>query len=266
MNIILLYFVIKYEGDWDKVYEALDKKERVSLHEITDLEKKLDEDKVKYITILDNDYPKQLKAAYKPPFVLFYEGNKELLNDSQFIAYVGDASLGKDVTAKHVHELENASYALVTNTANDLDKEVHQNAKKGMLIITTGQISDSRLKPTDKDLVISEHLYAPKETTPKIILSTNRLLASLSEKLIFTSSQDTAMFNGQVASFLNMGKQIDCFAHAGENFNSKLIQQGANLITDVIDSSRAKALQEARREVRQAAGKTKHDKDMAAKL
>jgi len=69
MNIILIYFSIKYKGDWDKIYKALEDKEKVSLSEIQELENELKNYKWKIGTILDQDYPKRLKEAYKPPFV-----------------------------------------------------------------------------------------------------------------------------------------------------------------------------------------------------
>ncbi|WP_342264496.1 hypothetical protein [Spiroplasma endosymbiont of Clivina fossor] len=34
MEKVLLYFVIKYNGNWDKVYEALDQKEKIPLERI----------------------------------------------------------------------------------------------------------------------------------------------------------------------------------------------------------------------------------------
>ena len=71
MNVILIYFARKYKGDWDKIYEALEKKEKVSISEIKETEKWISETKLRIVTILDVDYPRKLKQAYKPPFVLW---------------------------------------------------------------------------------------------------------------------------------------------------------------------------------------------------
>ena len=35
-----------------------------------------------YITICDADYPDRLRELVKPPYVLFYKGNIEILNDA----------------------------------------------------------------------------------------------------------------------------------------------------------------------------------------
>jgi len=41
--------------------------------------------KNKYITILDKKYPSKLKAINKPPFVLFYKGDINLLLENKKI-------------------------------------------------------------------------------------------------------------------------------------------------------------------------------------
>ncbi|NQZ29304.1 MAG: hypothetical protein HRT98_02855 [Mycoplasmatales bacterium] len=64
MNIILIWFAIKYKGDWDKIYQALEEKEKISLRELKDLEAKMKKQDINAITILDLGYPNQLKKAY----------------------------------------------------------------------------------------------------------------------------------------------------------------------------------------------------------
>jgi DNA processing protein len=83
MSRVLLYFSIKYHGDWDQIYDALERKEKVDREEVLKTEKDL---KCKYITILDNEYPNKLRNSHRPPFVLFYAGNAKLLLASYKIA------------------------------------------------------------------------------------------------------------------------------------------------------------------------------------
>ena len=64
---ILLYLTLKYNGDWDKIYNAIKNKEDI---DYKDAEKTLDEYPGEYITMLDEEYPAILKQCYKPPFVL----------------------------------------------------------------------------------------------------------------------------------------------------------------------------------------------------
>jgi DNA processing protein len=76
MDQVLLYFNLKYKGNWDKIYDALEHKERIEASDLEDIEKRIN---CKYITILDKRYPNNLRMSYRPPFVLFYEGDINLL-------------------------------------------------------------------------------------------------------------------------------------------------------------------------------------------
>jgi DNA processing protein len=69
MNLILVYFAKKYDGDWDKIFQAINKKELVPNEELETLQQNLD---CKYVTLIDSNYPEHFKSKYKPPFVLFY--------------------------------------------------------------------------------------------------------------------------------------------------------------------------------------------------
>ena len=72
---IIVYFAKKYSYDWEKIYDALKLKKKASVN--------FDNcDFSKILTILDEDFPNNLKEIFKPSFILFLEGNKELLKDS----------------------------------------------------------------------------------------------------------------------------------------------------------------------------------------
>ena len=69
MSDILIYFYEKYDGDWDDIYKAIQRKERVDATEAKSFLKKY-RDKYDYVTLIDNEYPNEYKANYKPPFVI----------------------------------------------------------------------------------------------------------------------------------------------------------------------------------------------------
>lgn len=79
MRDILIYFSLKYNGDFNKIYEALNVKEKTNQDLATELFR--DYGNTKAITIVDENYPEILKGMNSPPFVLFYEGNLELLRN-----------------------------------------------------------------------------------------------------------------------------------------------------------------------------------------
>ena len=84
MNNVLLYFALKHDGDFEKIYNDIKAKVPVDENEFIKLKRGL---KTKYVTILDNNYPTVLKQIACPPFVLFYEGNIRLAKNLK----VGDA-------------------------------------------------------------------------------------------------------------------------------------------------------------------------------
>jgi DNA processing protein len=71
------------------IYQALEKKEKVSLDEIEVIKKRIKNQELNVITILDSEYPEALKFAYKPPFVIFYKGDLEILKN-KFINLTGN--------------------------------------------------------------------------------------------------------------------------------------------------------------------------------
>lgn len=77
MEKILLYFSLKYNGDFYKVYDALKTKENIDINELIQLKRNL---RYKYITMIDRNYPEYLKRENRPPIVLFYEGNLSLVD------------------------------------------------------------------------------------------------------------------------------------------------------------------------------------------
>lgn len=78
MNDILAYFALKNEGNFDKVFEAIANKEELEPDLYFNLKRN---QKHKIITAIDKDYPEFLKENICPPIVLFYTGNKDLLNE-----------------------------------------------------------------------------------------------------------------------------------------------------------------------------------------
>ena len=92
---VLIYLSLKYEGNWDKIYNAIKTKEDIDSNEIGKIVIS------NAITIVDDNYPQGLKTQYKPPFVLFYKGNKEILDRKNILGVVGTRKMstyGRRVT------------------------------------------------------------------------------------------------------------------------------------------------------------------------
>ncbi len=86
MRDVILYFTLKYDGDWEKIYSAIEQKEQIPISELLCIRDKLN---YNYTSIIDPDYPENLKEIYKPPFSLFWKGNFDLIK-SKLISVFGN--------------------------------------------------------------------------------------------------------------------------------------------------------------------------------
>lgn len=65
---LVAYLAVKYNQNWNDIYNAIINKEPVDNETV---EKTLATLKGEYITIIDDEYPSELKGSYRPPFVIF---------------------------------------------------------------------------------------------------------------------------------------------------------------------------------------------------
>lgn len=84
MRRILLYFSLKYHGDYQLILQAIRQKEKVVKEKLQTIEEKIQS---KYVTIIDKDYPEMLKHINNPPWVLYYYGDLSLLNKKNTCDY-----------------------------------------------------------------------------------------------------------------------------------------------------------------------------------
>ncbi len=240
MNIILIYFAMKYEGDWDKIYQALDQKEKVSLKEITELEEKTKtwkEHNYNFKTLLDVDYPKQFKEAYKPPFVFWYKGNLDLLKSNATCLATEQVGASDEVIIeKSLKTIKSSAQTLINFDKTRGDDEIFTAAQNMNIkqILVANEGLKNLLPVNDKSLlIISEYPEDFKPIEEKAHVR-DRLVASLANELVLISSSKQN-HDRLVADFLNLGKEINCFPReaTSNDYNNELIKQGANLVTSI---------------------------------
>ena len=239
MNIILIYFAKKYDGDWDEIYKALENKEQVSLKDMTRIEDELKQSEEKITTILDSDYPKSLKEAYKPPFVFWTKGDKKLLDKPSVSLRADDSILTDKVQLNNakvtLFEMKQAGQQLVLRTSNKGEFKLKQLAKEiGVPVIhmsAKGIVKDelkAQGEINEKGVFFTETPPGVKSTKIKQI-STNRLEAAFADELVMISGKAETHDN-LVSNFLNLGKEVNAFPSNEKSFNNDLIKQGANLV------------------------------------
>ncbi|MGZ9413316.1 DNA-processing protein DprA [Mycoplasma sp. 480] len=244
MNNILIYFAIKYSGNFMEIYNALKTLEKVPEEELEKIDDLVKSKEIKAITIMDEEYPESFKILTNPPFVIFYEGNIELLKREWKMTLTGDFHNEK------IDEFLNQSlpevikrHTLVTCYYKNLDMKINDfyKLKQGETIyISANGLNNpyfaNKVDLDEKTLIISEYPNNVNISKNKL-RNRNRLVAALSDALIIYSSKTKSGIMNLVSNFLNVGKEVYCFPgdFSEEDGNSSLIKQGANLITSVKD-------------------------------
>ena len=246
MEEIILYFALKYAGDFDKIYQALERKEKVDDELKEHLFKEL---KSKYTTIISDDYPAALKEINCPPFVLFYYGDLNLVN-TKCIGVIGmrqPSDYGIEVTKTIVSKLVLENYTIVSGMALGIDAMAHQSAMNvlGKTIAVLGSGIDNCYPLKNKaiyeimkvnQLVISEY---PGNLIPKKINfpRRNRIISGLSESILVTEANERSGTMITVGHALEQGKDIYCIPNRINDSSgcNRLIQQGAKLVMDISD-------------------------------
>ncbi|SFQ63779.1 DNA-processing protein DprA [Streptococcus equinus] len=202
------------------------------------------------ISILDDEYPIELKNCYNPPVLLFYQGNVDLLKRPK-IAVVGArtaSQTGTKSVQKIVSELGN-QFVIVSGLARGIDTSAHISALKngGATIAVIGCGLDVHYPKENKllqeylgknHLILSE--YAVGEAPLKFHFpERNRIIAGLSQGVIVAEAK---MRSGSLITCeraLEEGR--DVFAIPGNILDGKsdgchhLIKEGAKCITSGMD-------------------------------
>ncbi len=213
-----------------------------------DLEiKRLQEEKVKVITILDGAYPQRLKEIYLPPIVLFYRGNLSLLNQ-RAVAIVGSRDYSK--YAKNcIHELipvlVNDDIVVISGLARGVDTLAHEETLKadGNTIAVIGSGLDVVYPPENsklydviakRGLILSEY---PLQSRPLKFHFPyrNRIIAGLSHGVCVIEAKEKS--GSLITANLALSENREVFAVPGSIFSihskgtNSLIEAGACLVS-----------------------------------
>lgn len=246
MEEILLYFSLKYRGDFEKIYKALEQKEKVDETKKEELMKSVS---CKYTTMVSKDYPEALKHINCPPFVIYYYGNLEYVKEKN-IGVIGmriPSLYGINVTEKLSKDLVEHGFTIVSGMALGIDSIAHQSAinNAGKTIAVLGSGIDYCYPKRNKkmyDILKKNHLIMsefPGDTTPvpTSFPKRNRLIAGLSESILVTEAMLKSGTMITVGHALEQGKDVFCVPGRITDYLgcNNLIQQGAKLVNKVED-------------------------------
>ena len=246
MEELVLYFSLKYKGDFQKIYQALMNKEKVDESLRCELKKQLH---CSYTTLFSHDYPESLKQINCPPFVLYYYGNLSLVK-GKAIGVVGMREMsdyGKEATSCFVKDLVQQNYVIVSGMAKGVDAVAHYSAitnqGKTIAVLGTGidycypwENKDLYDLLKEKQLVMSEY---PFKTAPqkRMFPCRNRIIAGLSQSVLLTEAREKSGTMITAGYALEQGKDVYCVPSRFNDYAgcNELIKQGAKLVTNVQD-------------------------------
>lgn len=222
----------KYQGDWSSIAKAI-----AQHQEIDDINPS-----VKFVTIVDKDYPECLKRLRFPPWILYYEGQLNLLNQPS-LGIVG--SRGLCTYARNVIERlvkANSEKVIVSGLAKGADAHAHECALKQGTVGILGCGLDvvypkENRKLIDEmkkhHLVISEY---PCGTAPMKhhFPWRNRLIAAFSDHVVAVQAQIRSGTATTIMHAIELSKPVYCVPYPldsaeGEGCNA-LIAQGAQIL------------------------------------
>lgn len=197
------------------------------------------------LSILDSNYPLELKEIYNPPALLFYQGNIELLSKPK-LAVVGArqaSQIGCQSVKKIIKETNN-QFVIVSGLARGIDTAAHVSALKngGSSIAVIGSGLDVYYPTENKKLqeymsynhlVLSEY-FTGEQPLKFHFPERNRIIAGLCQGIVVAEAK---MRSGSLITCeraLEEGREV--FAIPGNIIDGKsdgchhLIQEGAKCI------------------------------------
>lgn len=238
MRNTIIYFTIKYKANYFDIFKAIKNNEKLDEKEFQKFSKKMLENNIKVITILDSFYPKELKHIKYPPFAIFFKGNIKLLAKEK-IMLVGDSF------EKSFSDIVNSityiasKKVLLSLSFKNFDKKISDifNKENGEIIYfsSNGLINPYMSQKNinyKQNIMISEYPFEINVSKRKFY-KRNYLSSVLSDILIIYNLEKISKLSNLVNYFLENGKEIFCFPPKGDDGNLSLINDGANFITKI---------------------------------
>lgn len=234
----ILWYAIQYDGQWNKIARAIENEEEYKIMDYP----------FPYVTIVDELYPDCFKNLRYPPWILFYQGHLEWLNQP-CVGIVGarncshQALINTEVVVSYLKK----KYVIVSGLAKGIDAQSHLSSldAKTIGIIGCGidvvYPKENRMlysQMRKEQLIISEY---PMGVSP---LSwhfpwRNRLIAACVHALIVIEATYKSGTMLTVKECLDLGKPIYCLPTSFHNKDypgcNLLISQGANIICNEKD-------------------------------
>ncbi|MGX8851903.1 DNA-processing protein DprA [Amedibacillus sp. YH-ame10] len=238
MREAILYYAWKYDGDWKKIQRAMKNKEAWENVPYDG----------RYVTIVDEDYPKRLLDLEYAPWILFYEGDLSLCT-KRSCGIVGSriAEVKSMQYCTQVTNILKQKYVIVSGLAKGIDALAHKCALDastigvigcGLQVIYPKENAQLYQCMRKHHLIISEY---PPNSKPYAYHFPwrNRLIAALSDSIVVIEARKRSGTMLTVNEAISLDRAIYCVPHDFGSIDgvgcNLLISQGANILVDEED-------------------------------
>ncbi|ATZ21777.1 DNA-processing protein DprA [Mesoplasma tabanidae] len=254
MDNVLLYFSLKYHGDWEQIYDALDRKEKIETQNLIQVPNSIPNN---FISIINPLYPNNLKQIMKPAFIIYYLGNISLLqNYFQTIFISSSENIDEyNIMAikKIIADLIKENRTILISDESKFDKQLIDFiiAEQGKLIIITKKplqkFIESEFWNKNKNvdyadfLVISEYeesnSFKYKSINNKNEMNI-RIINGLSKAVVFLEHSNFSEIEPLFNAVVNENKPCFAIPQNLKKFKSSsnnLLKNGAKLLESAAD-------------------------------
>lgn len=210
---------------------------------------------INWVTIKDANYPHLLKEIYDPPFIIYFLGKIELLNQLPILAVIGtrkNTSYGTRVTEDLISQISNYQIGIVSGLALGIDALAHQTVLKqngftAAIIGTdldwhnigpkTNQHLAKKILEKGGCLISENSLGSP--IFKSNFARRNRLISGISKALLIIEAGENS--GTLITANCALDQNRDVYAVPGSIYSSycqgtnELIKKGAKVVTKASD-------------------------------
>ncbi|MEG1286576.1 MAG: DNA-processing protein DprA [Clostridium sp.] len=224
---------------------------KITLNDIREFKLYLEKEGIGYITYTSIDYPKSLINLEEPPYILFYKGDKSLLDDKSggIVGARNCTNYGREVTKRITKELCANSITIVSGVASGIDSVAHRVAieEGGRTIGVLGcgvdvvypKINKNLYKDIERTGLLISEFNPGTEPRGYNFPRRNRIISALSERLVVIEASLKSGSLITVGYALDAGKSVMAVPGSVLQSNStgcnKLIGDGASSFAEISD-------------------------------
>ncbi|ASZ09304.1 hypothetical protein CK556_03040 [Mesoplasma chauliocola] len=254
MDNVLLYFSLKYNGNWEQIYNALDVKEKIETQELIQIPETIPNN---YISIINPIYPNSLKQILRPPFVLYYLGNPTILENYYQTIHFNSGNFNDSYNLKMAKEIifdlikEKRTMLFSQNTKVDEELVDFIIKNKGRLILLVNEnlqnFINSEFWSKYKDIDYSEFIVLSEYETSSIFKNEKskkessefiRLINGLSKTTVFLENSEWNKIEPVLNAIINENKIYFAIPQSIKESNSssnKILKMGGKFLESAVD-------------------------------